>query len=145
MTKQETEHMETLIARLDSVQESIGKLYHDIELIKLLAAKLDDNFISKTCGDCACYYEEQDYDGDIVECGTASFCGRTDEFVNADDDACLGFVMPDLGGKGVKPSITQIKRLMNVTGSSVMLCRYALIASDNDFEEAKKLIQAYDK
>lgn len=141
--------METLIARLDSVQESIGKLYHDIELIKLLAAKLDDNFISKTCGDCACYYEEQDYgediDGDIVECGTASFCGRTDEFVNADDDACLGFVMPDLGGKGVKPSITQIKRLMNVTGSSVMLCRYALIASDNDFEEAKELIQAYDK
>lgn len=45
----------------------------------------------------------------------------------------------------MKPSITQIKRLMNVTGSSVMLCRYALIASDNDFEEAKKLIQAYDK
>lgn len=81
MTKQETEHMETLIARLDLAQESIGKLYHDIELFKLLAAKLD--VISKTCGDCACYYEEQ------------SFCGRTVEFVNADDDACLGFVMPD--------------------------------------------------
>lgn len=94
MTKQETEHMETLIAQLDLAQESIGKLYHDIELIKLLSAKLD--VISKTCGDCACYYEEQDYgediDGDIVECG---FCGRTCEFVNADDDACLGFVMPE--------------------------------------------------
>lgn len=101
MTKQEAERMQTLIARLDSAQESIGKLYSDIELIKLLAAKLDDNFISKTCGDCACYHEEQDYDedidGDIVECGTASFCGRTDEFVNADNDACLGFVMPDEG------------------------------------------------
>lgn len=83
MTKQETEHMETLIARLDLAQESIGKLYHDIELIKLLSAKLD--VISKTCGDCACYYEEQ------------SFCGRTCEFVNADNDACLGFVMPDEG------------------------------------------------
>lgn len=50
MTKQETEHMQTLIARLDSAQENIGKLYHDIELIKLLVTKLDDNFISKTCG-----------------------------------------------------------------------------------------------
>ena len=55
MNKQETEHMGNLIARLDSAQESISKLYHDIELIKLLVTKLDDNFISKTCGDCACY------------------------------------------------------------------------------------------
>ena len=47
--------MGNLIARLDSAQENIGKLYSDIELINLLAAKLDDNFISKTCGDCACY------------------------------------------------------------------------------------------
>ena len=101
MTKQETEHMQTLIARLDSAQESISKLYHDIELIKLLVVKLDDNFISKTCGDCACYHEEQDYDedldGNIVECGSAAFCGRSDKPVDANDNACLGFVMPDEG------------------------------------------------
>lgn len=67
MNKQDAEHMGNLIARLDSAQENIGKLYHDIELIKLLVTKLDDNFISKTCGDCACYHEEQDYD-DIEYC-----------------------------------------------------------------------------
>lgn len=71
---------------------------------------------------------------------------RAISLVAYDRDILLGKTVDAiLGGKGVNPSITQIKRLMNVTGSSGMLCRYALIASDNDFEEAKELIQAYDK
>lgn len=52
------------------------------------------------CGECACFYTEDDYDetldGGYAVCGFADMCGRTDQRVNGDEEACARFVPKDV-------------------------------------------------